>query len=60
MIDTLLVSVIIFIAALFVARRLYNLATTKNGACGCSGCGKADSCTEVQNTPNSSPCDSAR
>ncbi|MFO7803867.1 MAG: FeoB-associated Cys-rich membrane protein [Desulfovermiculus sp.] len=53
----LIVAVIVLIAAIFVARRLYKAFRSQGAdACGCSGCSKCDvqaSCTlEHKSTPN--------
>ncbi len=53
----LIVAVIVLIAAIFVARRLYKAFRSKGAdACGCSGCSKCDiqsTCSlEAKNAPN--------
>ena len=56
MIDTIIVVAIVIIAGFFVGRRILKPFLSKETACGCSGCGKAGSCTSIKTSPDESDC----
>lgn len=51
MLDTIIVAVIVAVAAVFIGRRLFRQFTSKETACNCSGCGQAGSCQSAGNCP---------
>ena len=56
MIDTIVVSVIVVVAAAFIGRRFFKQFTSKESTCGCGGCGQAGSCSSIQDSPGKSGC----
>lgn len=56
MIDTVIVIVIVAVAAAFVGRKLYRQFTAKSSGCGCSGCGQVKQCSDIQDRPESRSC----
>lgn len=58
MIDTLLVSIVVLAAAIYVGIRFYRQFFSGTASCGCSGCGKQGNCGSIQSTPDVSCCSS--
>lgn len=60
MIDTIIVAAIVIVAAVFIGRRLYRQFTSSESTCGCSGCGKSDSCGPPGSNSDGSGCPGSR
>ena len=58
MIENIIVGVIVLAAVVYVGNRFYKQFFSKTPGCGCSGCGKANSCGGIKDTPdNNFKCD---
>lgn len=57
MLDTILVSAIVLVAAIYVGRRIYRQFTSGESSCGCSGCSGASTCPSANRGIDCSPCD---
>ena len=60
MIDTIVVTVIVVIAAVFIGRRFFRQFTSGESTCNCSGCGQAGSCSSIQDSPDKPECNGSR
>ena len=56
MLDTLIVGVIVLVAAVYVGRRVFRQFSSKVSSCGCSGCGSAGSCPSAGKGLDGSAC----